>query len=152
VDLYHAREHLHSLTRSLEFMLLDRKDEWLAARLEDLDYGDIDGIETARCWEYNWVIDLDIRKFFNSVRWDLQVKAVEADTGHETRWVVLYVKRWLAAPLQLPDGTVQERDRGTPQGQRFRPCSPTCSCTTRSMSGLRGSSRWSGSRGTRTTP
>ncbi|HTU07849.1 MAG TPA: ISKra4 family transposase [Trebonia sp.] len=47
VDLYHAREHLHSLTRSLEFMLLDRRDEWLAARLEDLDYGDIEGIETA---------------------------------------------------------------------------------------------------------
>jgi hypothetical protein len=44
VDLYHAREHLHSLTRSLEFMLLDRKDEWLAARMEDLDYGDIDGL------------------------------------------------------------------------------------------------------------
>jgi hypothetical protein len=47
VDLYHAREHLHALTRSLEFMLLDRKDEWLADRLEDLDYGDIDGIEAA---------------------------------------------------------------------------------------------------------
>ena len=47
VDLYHAREHLHSLTRSLEFMLLDRKDDWLAARLEDLDHGDIDGIEAA---------------------------------------------------------------------------------------------------------
>jgi hypothetical protein len=47
VDLYHAREHLYSLTRSLEFMLLDRRDEWLAARLEDLDYGDIDAIEAA---------------------------------------------------------------------------------------------------------
>jgi hypothetical protein len=47
VDLYHAREHLHSLTRSLEFMLGDRKDEWLAARLEDLDYGHIDGIRAA---------------------------------------------------------------------------------------------------------
>jgi hypothetical protein len=47
VDLYHAREHLHSLTRSLEFMLLDRKDEWLVARLEDLDYGYIDGITAA---------------------------------------------------------------------------------------------------------
>jgi hypothetical protein len=47
VDLYHAREHLHSLTRSLDFMLLDRKDEWLAARLEDLDYGYIEGIEAA---------------------------------------------------------------------------------------------------------
>ena len=47
VDLFHAREHLHDLARQLEFMLLDRKDEWLAARLEDLDYGDIDGICTA---------------------------------------------------------------------------------------------------------
>jgi len=44
VDLYHARQHLHDLARQLEFMLLDRKDEWLAARMEDLDYGDIDGI------------------------------------------------------------------------------------------------------------
>ncbi len=47
VDLYHAREHVHGLARLLEFMLLDRKDEWLAARLEDLDYGYIDGIVTA---------------------------------------------------------------------------------------------------------
>jgi hypothetical protein len=47
VDLYHAREHLHSLTRALDFMLLDRKEEWLAARLEDPGYGDIDGIEAA---------------------------------------------------------------------------------------------------------
>jgi len=47
VDLYHAREHLHSLTRSLEFMLLDKRDDWLAARLEDLDHGYIDGIEAA---------------------------------------------------------------------------------------------------------
>ena len=47
VDLFHAREHLHSLTRSLEFMLGDRKQEWLAARLEDLDYAYTDGIEAA---------------------------------------------------------------------------------------------------------
>jgi hypothetical protein len=47
VDLFHAREHLHDLARQLEFMLLDRRDEWLAARLEDLDYGDIDGIVAA---------------------------------------------------------------------------------------------------------
>jgi len=44
VDLFHAREHIHDLARQLEFMLGDRKDEWLAARLQDLDYGDIDGI------------------------------------------------------------------------------------------------------------
>ncbi len=44
VDLFHAREHPHDLARSLEFMLGDQKQEWLAARLEDLDYGDIGGI------------------------------------------------------------------------------------------------------------
>jgi hypothetical protein len=47
VDLFHAREHLHDLARRLEFTLLDRKDEWLAARLEDLDYGYVDGIVAA---------------------------------------------------------------------------------------------------------
>jgi hypothetical protein len=47
VDLFHAREHLHDLARQLEFMLGDSKDAWLAARLEDLDYGCIDGITTA---------------------------------------------------------------------------------------------------------
>jgi RNA-directed DNA polymerase len=72
-----------------------------------------------RCWEYNWVIDLDIRKFFDSVRWDLVVKAVEHHT--DARWVVLYVKRWLAADLQMPDGTLQARDRGTPQGSAVSP-------------------------------
>jgi RNA-directed DNA polymerase len=77
------------------------------------------GVCRERCWEYDWVIDLDIRKFFDSVRWDLVVKAVEAHT--DARWVVLYVKRWLAAPLQLPDGTLQERDRGTPQGSAASP-------------------------------
>ena len=74
-----------------------------------------------RCWEYNWVIDLDVRKFFDSVPWDLIVKAVEHHTDHDTRWIVLYVKRWLAAPLQHPDGTLQERDRGTPQGSAISP-------------------------------
>jgi hypothetical protein len=44
VDLYHAREHLHELTRVLEFMLGDQREQWLAARLDDLDHGDIDGI------------------------------------------------------------------------------------------------------------
>ena len=72
-----------------------------------------------RCWEYDWVIDLDIRKFFDSVRWDLVVKAVEKHT--EARWVVLYVKRWLAADLQMPDGSLLARDRGTPQGSAVSP-------------------------------
>ena len=51
--------------------------------------------------------------------WDRMVKAVEANT--DLPWVVLYVKRWLAAPLALPDGTLVQRDRGTPQGSAVSP-------------------------------
>jgi RNA-directed DNA polymerase len=72
-----------------------------------------------RCQTKNWVLDLDVAKFFDSVDHDLMVKAVEANTEH--RWVVLYVKRWLKAPLALPDGTLAERDRGTPQGSAVSP-------------------------------
>jgi group II intron reverse transcriptase/maturase len=72
-----------------------------------------------RCWRYDWVIDLDIQKFFDSVPWHLIVRAVEAHT--DVSWVVLYVKRWLAAPVRLPDGTLAERDRGTPQGSAISP-------------------------------
>jgi RNA-directed DNA polymerase len=72
-----------------------------------------------RCWKKDWVLDLDVQKFFDSVDHALMVKAVEANT--DQRWVVLYVKRWLVAPLQLPDGTLQPRDRGTPQGSAVSP-------------------------------
>ena len=72
-----------------------------------------------RCWRSDWIVDLDIRSFFESVPWELVVKAVAA---HSTDpWVLLYVKRWLAAPLQLPDGSLQRRDRGTPQGSAVSP-------------------------------
>jgi RNA-directed DNA polymerase len=69
-----------------------------------------------RCWKKDWVIDLDVRKFFDSVDHDLMVKAVEANITPEQRWVVLYVKRWLKAPILMPGGRLAERDRGTPQG------------------------------------
>jgi|SRR5436305_5226173 len=72
-----------------------------------------------RCQQYGWVIDLDVQKFFDSVPWDLIVKAVEAHVA--LPWVILYVKRWLAAPVEMPDGAVQERDRGTPQGSAVSP-------------------------------
>ncbi|MFE3262268.1 group II intron reverse transcriptase/maturase [Nocardia sp. NPDC059229] len=72
-----------------------------------------------RCWKKDWVIDLDVQKFFDSVQWDLIVKAVEVHT--DAPWVVLYVNRWLRAPVQQPDGTVLERTRGTPQGSSVSP-------------------------------
>ena len=74
-----------------------------------------------RCWEKDWVIDLDVQKFFDSVPWDLMVKAVEANITASQKWVLLYVKRWLAAPVQLPDGTLAVRDRGTAQGSAVSP-------------------------------
>jgi group II intron reverse transcriptase/maturase len=74
-----------------------------------------------RCWNTDWVIDLDIRAFFDSVPWELVTKAVAAHTDPSQSWVVLYVRRWLQAPLQLPDGTLRERDRGTPQGSAVSP-------------------------------
>ncbi|GHD80412.1 group II intron reverse transcriptase/maturase [Streptomyces mirabilis] len=77
------------------------------------------GVCRQRCWKYDWVVELDIRKFFDSVPHDLIVRAVEANT--DLPWVVLYVKRWLVAPLVLPDGTLQDRDRGTPQGSAISP-------------------------------
>jgi len=72
-----------------------------------------------RCWRKSWVLDLDIRKFFDSLDHDLVVKAVKANTTD--RWVLLYVERWLKAPLQLPGGTLQERGKGTPQGSAVSP-------------------------------
>jgi len=77
------------------------------------------GVCRERCWSKNWAIDLDVRKFFDTVPWDLVIKAVDAVT--DCPWVLLYVKRWLAAPIQLPDGTLQERDMGTPQGSAVSP-------------------------------
>ncbi|MFI5804457.1 group II intron reverse transcriptase/maturase [Streptomyces sp. NPDC051561] len=72
-----------------------------------------------RCWKRSWAVELDIAKFFDSVPWGLLVKAVEAHT--DAVWVNLYVRRWLAAPLVMPDGTLRERERGTPQGAPVSP-------------------------------
>jgi hypothetical protein len=72
-----------------------------------------------RFWKTDWVIDLDIQKFFDSVPWRLVVKAVEAVC--DLPWVRLYVTRWLQAPLVAADGTVTARDRGTPQGSAITP-------------------------------
>ena len=74
-----------------------------------------------RCWRSDWVIDLDIRKFFDTVPWDLVEKAVAHHISPEQRWILLYVQRWLQAPLAQPDGTLVARDRGTPQGSAISP-------------------------------
>ena len=73
-----------------------------------------------RCFKTDWVVDLDIRAFFDSVPWDLMLRAVAHHT--DQKWIVLYVERWLKAPMQRPDGTLVQRVKGTPQGSPISPC------------------------------
>lgn len=72
------------------------------------------GVARKRCWRQDWVIDLDIKGFFDNLDHDLMMKAVRFHT--EEKWIHLYVERWLKAPLQQKDGQLVERDKGTPQG------------------------------------
>jgi RNA-directed DNA polymerase len=72
-----------------------------------------------RCWKQDWALDLDVRAFFDSVPHDLLLKAVAHHT--DERWVLLYIERWLTAPMQMPDGTLAPREKGTPQGSPISP-------------------------------
>ncbi len=72
-----------------------------------------------RCFCMNWVIDLDIKGFFDNLDHDLVMKAVKHHT--DLKWIHLYVERWLKAPLQLGDGTLKDRAAGTPQGGVISP-------------------------------
>jgi RNA-directed DNA polymerase len=67
-----------------------------------------------RCLKRDWVVDLDVKAFFDSVPWELMHKAVARHAPQA--WVMLYVQRWLQAPMLMPDGTLTHRTNGTPQG------------------------------------
>jgi RNA-directed DNA polymerase len=73
----------------------------------------------ARCWKHDWALDLDLKSFFDSLDHSLVLKAVAHHTN--LRWVLLYVERWLKAPLRLEDGTLKPRDRGSAQGSAISP-------------------------------
>jgi RNA-directed DNA polymerase len=78
-------------------------------------------VETARtrCWRYDWIVDLDIKDFFDTIDHTLMMKAVE---HHQPpAWVKLYIARWLKAPAQTVEGELQERKEGTPQGGVISP-------------------------------
>ncbi len=72
------------------------------------------GVARQRCWRYDWVIDLDIKGFFDNLNHDLVMRAVRKHT--DCKWILLYIERWLKAPAQMEDGTLVNRDKGTPQG------------------------------------
>ena len=72
------------------------------------------GVARQRCWRQSWCIDLDIKGFFDNLDHELMVKAIRFHTNEQ--WIHLYVERWLKASLQLENGTLIIRERGTPQG------------------------------------
>jgi RNA-directed DNA polymerase len=72
-----------------------------------------------RCFKKDWIVDLDVKAFFDSVSWELMLKAVARHT--DQKWVLLYVERWLKASMLMPDGTIVARVKGTPQGGPISP-------------------------------
>ena len=81
----------------------------------------IEALATARqrCWRFDWVVDLDIKAFFDEIDHKLLMRAVRKHT--DCRWLLLYIERWLKAPAQLKDGTLVSRDKGSPQGSVISP-------------------------------
>jgi RNA-directed DNA polymerase len=77
------------------------------------------GVARERCWRYAWALDLDIRACFDSIPHELLLRAVRKHT--DCPWVLLYVERWLQAPVQLENGALEPRQRGTPQGSVISP-------------------------------
>ena len=77
------------------------------------------GVARERCWRSDWVLDVDIKGFFDNIDHELLMRAVRKHAN--CQWVVLYVERWLKAPVQLADGTLVNPGRGTPQGGVISP-------------------------------
>ena len=67
-----------------------------------------------RNWEYNWVVEFDIKGLFDNIDHELLLRALRKHC--QTPWVLLYVERWLKAPMETPEGELIERTKGTPQG------------------------------------
>ncbi|MDD1762921.1 MAG: group II intron reverse transcriptase/maturase, partial [Methanothrix sp.] len=72
-----------------------------------------------RCWQYDWVLEFDIKGLFDNIDHELLLKAVRQHTDNP--WIILYIRRWLKAPFVMPDGTIQARIKGTPQGGVISP-------------------------------
>jgi RNA-directed DNA polymerase len=77
------------------------------------------GVTRQRCWLYDWCLEFDIKGLFDNIDHELLLKAVRKHT--DIKWVIIYIERWLKAPMQLPDGSLVERTKGTPQGGVISP-------------------------------
>lgn len=72
-----------------------------------------------RCWQRPWVLDMDIKGFFDNIDHDLLWRALDKHVTE--RWHRLYIRRWLQAPVQFPDGSLEVQGKGTPQGGVISP-------------------------------
>lgn len=81
----------------------------------------LDAVATARkrCWRRDWVVDIDIKGFFDNLDWSLVMRAVRFHT--DVKWLHLYIERWLSAPVEMEDGSRVERTKGSPQGSVISP-------------------------------
>ena len=114
--------------RVAQMVIKERLEPMVEPHFLDDSYGyrpgksaiDAIGITRQRCRYYDWVLEFDIKGLFDNIRHDLLMTAVEkhvnSDKFSEFSWLILYIKRWLVAPLQQEDGELLQRDNGTPQG------------------------------------
>ena len=72
-----------------------------------------------RCWRFDWVLDIDVQSYFDSIDWELLLKAVRHHT--DCPWALLYIERWLKAPVEIKDSSIVPRTAGTPQGGVITP-------------------------------
>ena len=77
------------------------------------------GVVRQRCWKYDWVLEFDIKGLFDNIDHEFLMKAVKKHTNNP--WVILYIERWLKAPIQRQDGILIERTCGVPQGGVISP-------------------------------
>src|SRR5215468_8211313 len=112
--------------------------QWLEPKLDPLfhenSYGyrpgrsahDAIAVTKRRCWDYDWIVELDVKGLFDNIDHDLLMKALRKHC--QTSWVLLYVERWLKAPMQTTDGAVKAREKGTPQGGVITPLTQKVTC------------------------
>lgn len=77
------------------------------------------GVTRARCWKYDWVLEFDVKNLFDNIDYELLMKAVRYHT--DDKCILLNIERWLKASIEMPGGTLQIRDAGTPQGGVISP-------------------------------
>lgn len=114
--------------RVAQMVITKELEEIVEPRFSDSSYGyrpkrnAHQAIEEARknCWQYAWVIDMDIKGFFDNIDHGLMIRALRYFT--DKKHIILYAKRWMKAPIKLKDGTlIQNTEKGTPQGGVISP-------------------------------